>query len=186
MSTEILVSQDRLASRVAELGEQLSIRFTDQVPVVLGVLHGAFPFLADLVRAMRCTLEVDFLALTRFGEGGKVRLAHDASTDITNRHVVLVEDIVDTGLTLRSLLAQIEARRPASITTVTLLDKANRRLVSVPVDHAGFVIGDEFVLGYGMDWEGQFRNLRDLWAVLDFQAFAADPGVLHALAFAQD
>ena len=186
MSTEILVSRDRLASRVAELGEQLSRQFGDEVPVVLGVLHGAFPFLADLVREMTCTVEVDFLALTRFGEGGKVRLAHDASTDITNRHVVLVEDIVDTGLTLRSLLAQIEARRPASITTVTLLDKATRRLVTVPVDHAGFVIGDEFVLGYGMDWEGQFRNLRDLWAVLDFQAFAADPGALHALAFTQD
>ncbi len=170
-----MVSAERIAARVDELGRTLEQEFAGKDPVLLGVLNGAFPFLADLARAIECDLEIDFLALTRFGEGGRVRLAHDTATDITNRHVILVEDIVDTGLTLRSLLAQLLTRKPASVTIVTLLDKATRRLVNVPVDHAGFVIGDEFVVGYGMDWEGHFRNLRDLWAVVDFPAFVADP-----------
>lgn len=186
MTAKVLVPAERLSARVAELGNDLTEQFAGLDPVFLGVLHGSFPFLADLVRATRCDLEVDFLALTRFGEGGRVRLAHDSSVDITGRHVVLVEDIIDTGLTLRSLLAQLDTRSPASITTVTLLDKATRRLVTVPVNHAGFVIGDEFVLGYGMDWEGQFRNLPDLWAVVDLAGFMANPEDLRSLARTQD
>lgn len=179
MSVERLVSAERLGARVTELGATLTQDLGGRRPVLLGVLNGAFPFLADLTRAMECDLEIDFLALTRFGEGGKVRLALDSTTDLAGRDVILVEDIVDTGLTLRSILAQIESRSPRSVTTVTLLDKVTRRLVSVPVDHAGFAIGDEFVVGYGLDWEGLFRNLPDLWVVLDLPAFAADPGVLH-------
>lgn len=186
MSVECLVSAERLSARVVELGAALTEGFDGRRPVLLGVLNGAFPFLADLARAMDCELEIDFLALTRFGEGGRVRLALDSTTDLAGRDVILVEDIVDTGLTLRSLLAQLETRSPRSVTTVTLLDKVTRRLVTVPVDHAGFTIGDEFVVGYGLDWEGWFRNLPGLWVVLDFPAFAANPTGLHELARAED
>ena len=147
------------------------------MPVVVGVLQGTFPFVADLVRATDLTLEVEFLSLSRFGEGGRVRVTHDVGVDLTGRDVVLVEDIVDTGLTLRTLLALLNARRPASITVVALLDKRPRRLVEVPVDLTGFQIGDEFVVGYGMDWRGLHRNLPDLHVVLDLAAFSEEaPG----------
>ncbi len=140
--------------------------------MIVGVLNGTFPFVADLVRAMDSVVETEFLALSRFGEGGRVRVTHDVGIDLFDRDVVLVEDIVDTGLTLRTLLAQLAARRPRSLTTVTLLDKRPRRLVEVPVDLVGFEIGDEFVVGYGMDWEGLHRNLPDIHVVLDLAAFA--------------
>jgi hypoxanthine phosphoribosyltransferase len=174
MTTDVLIPADRIAERVAELGAELTRRFADRVPVVVGVLQGTFPFVADLVRATDLTLEVEFLSLSRFGEGGRVRVTHDVGVDLTGRDVVLVEDIVDTGLTLRTLLAQLSARRPASITTVALLDKRPRRLVEVPVDLAGFEIGDEFVVGYGMDYRGHHRNHPDLHVVLDLAAFSEE------------
>lgn len=174
MSTDVLIDAARLRARVGELGAELDRRLGGTVPVVVGVLHGTFPFVADLVRAMELTVEVEFLALSRFGEGGRVRVTHDVGVNLSGRHVVLVEDIVDTGLTLRTLLAQIGARNPASVTTVALLDKQPRRLVEVPVDLAGFEIGDEFVIGYGMDWQGLHRNHPDVHVVLDLAAFAQE------------
>ncbi|NND85007.1 MAG: hypoxanthine phosphoribosyltransferase [Acidimicrobiia bacterium] len=174
MTTDVLIPAERIAERVHELGSELGRRFEGRVPVVVGVLHGTFPFVADLVRASDLTLEVEFLALSRFGEGGRVRVTHDVGVDLMDRDVILVEDIVDTGLTLRTLLALLASRRPASITTVTLLDKRPRRLVEVPVDLVGFEIGDEFVIGYGMDWRGLHRNHPDIHAVLDLAAFSGD------------
>ncbi len=144
----------------------------------MGILNGSVPFLADLTRSADLELEVDFLGLTRFGEGGRVDIAYDCATDLTDRHVVLVEDIVDTGLTLSSLRSMIEIRRPASLSTVTLIDKSARRLVDVPLEYRGFEVGDEFLLGYGMDWENAYRNLPGLWAVMDFATFVSDPGCL--------
>lgn len=174
MTTDVLIAADRIAERVAEIGAELTRRFAGRVPVVVGVLQGTFPFVADLVRATDLALEVEFLSLSRFGAGGRVRVTHDVGVDLTGRDVVLVEDIVDTGLTLRTLLAQLSARRPASITTVALLDKRPRRLVEVPVDLTGFEIGDEFVVGYGMDYRGHHRHHPDIHVVLDLAAFSEE------------
>jgi hypoxanthine phosphoribosyltransferase len=130
-------------------------------------MNGAIPFLADLIRQLRMPHEVDFLLLTRFGEKGRVSLSMDTAISLENRHVLIVEDIVDTGLTLSTLLRNLEVRQPASLRTAALLDKVARRIVEVPVDYRGFEIGDEFLLGYGLDWEGRYRNLPGIWAVMD-------------------
>lgn len=174
-----VITAEALASRAAELGEQLTADYADKDPVLVGVLSGSLPFLADLVRQVRTDLEVDFLALSRFGEGGRVRIAMDTETSLEGRHVVIVEDIVDTGLTLSVLRRLLETRDVGSLATVTLLDKAPRRIVDVPLEYRGFQVGDEFLLGYGLDWEGVYRNLRSIWAVLDLAAFQEHP---HALA----
>lgn len=183
MSTILeVIDQETLASRVKELGAEISREYEGRLPVLVGVLNGSLVFMADLCRAMSCELEIDFLAINRFGEGGKVRLAFDTSVDLTNRHVILVEDIVDTGLTLTAVRALLSARNPASLATVTLIDKSPRRLVEVPVQYRGFEVGDEFLLGYGLDWEGAYRHLPSMWAVMDLGDFALDPGMLGRLA----
>lgn len=174
-----VVSVEQLRTRVLELGQEIGRDYADRVPVLVGVLNGAVPFLADLVRACPIDLEVDFLGLTRFGEGGRVDIAFDCAVDLTDRHVLLVEDIVDTGFTLRSLRTMIDIRRPASVSTVTLIDKSARRLVDVPLEYRGFEVGDEFLIGFGMDWEGGYRNLPSLWAVMDLPAFVTDPSCLR-------
>lgn len=180
--TEVITGS-ALRSRVAEMGEALAEEFRGRNPVFVGVLSGAMPFLADLIRQIPIDLEVDFLALTRFGEGGRVGLAIDVETPLHGRDVVLVEDIVDTGLTATALISLLEERDPATLSLVTLLDKVPRRLVEVPLAFRGFEVGDEFLLGYGLDWDGKYRNLHSLWAVLDMGAFAAEPSVLDDKVF---
>ena len=162
-------------SRIAELGRSSPSAYADRSPVLVAVLQGALPFVADLIRSMDIELEVDFLALTRFGEGGRVRIAMDTETSLEGRHVLLVEDVVDTGLSLTVLRRLIAARDVASLATVTLFDKAVRRIVEVPLEYRGFEVGDEFLLGYGLDWEGRFRNLGSVWAVLDLVTFQFEP-----------
>jgi hypoxanthine phosphoribosyltransferase len=164
-----------ISARVAELAAEISADYEGREPVLLGVLKGAVPFLADLGRHISPRVDVDFLSLTRFGSDGRVGIAVDSATSIAGRHVLLVEDIVDTGLTLSYLLGLLETRQPASLTTATLLDKRTRRIVDVPLRYRGFEVGDEFLIGYGLDWEGRYRNLPGLWAVLDLAAFRLDP-----------
>ncbi len=178
-----VISRDALRSRIEELGRELGNDLAGSVPVLVGVLHGALPFLADLVRHMHIDLEVDFLALSRFGEGGRVRIAMDTEISLSGRHVVIVEDIVDTGLTLSVLRRLLAARDVAGLATVTLLDKAPRRLVDVPLEYRGFEVGDEFLLGYGLDWAGIYRNLQSIWAVLDLASFREDPRALARRVF---
>ncbi len=173
---ELLIDHNTISQRVKELGAELTEAYSDRTPIFVMVLHGAVPLLADLVRSVDLNLEVEAVALTRFDSGETVNLALSPAAPLYGRDVVIVEDIVDTGLTLRSLRAHLAAQRPASISTVTLLNKATRRLVDVPVEFSGFTVGDEFVIGYGMDWEGQFRNLKDIWAVLDLERFAVEVG----------
>ncbi len=180
--TEV-IPVEALASRARELGDQLAEEYRGREPVFVGILHGSLPFLSDLIRQVRIPLDVDFLALSRFGEGGKVRIAMDTETSLEGRHVVVVEDIVDTGLTLSYLRRLLETRDVASLATVTLLDKAPRRIVDVPLEYRGFEVGDEFLLGYGLDWEGKYRNLRSIWAVLDLAALQASPGALAEKVF---
>jgi hypoxanthine phosphoribosyltransferase len=173
-----VVTAEALASRARELGAQLTEDYRNKEPVLVGVLHGSLPFLSDLIRNVATPLEVDFLALSRFGEGGRVRIAMDTEISLQGRHVVLVEDIVDTGLTLSYVRRLLEARDVASLATVTLIDKAPRRIVEVPLEYRGFEVGDEFLLGYGLDWEGKYRNLRSIWVVLDLATLQNDSASL--------
>ncbi|MCP4307652.1 MAG: hypoxanthine phosphoribosyltransferase [bacterium] len=164
-----VVSEDALAKRIAELGEAIATDYADLNPVLVGVLKGCVPFIADLIRAIDEPHEVDFLLLTRFGSKGRVSVAMDTAISLEGRHVLLVEDIVDTGLTLSTLLRNLAVRQPASLKTVALLDKVPRRIVEVPLEYRGFEIGDEFLLGYGLDWNGRYRNLPGVWAVMDME-----------------
>lgn len=178
-----VITAEALASRARELGGQLTEDYHDRQPVFVGVLHGSLPFLSDLIRHVTVPLDVDFLALSRFGEGGKVRIAMDTEISLEGREVVVVEDIVDTGLTLSYLRRLLETRDVASLATVTLLDKAPRRIVDVPLEYRGFEVGDEFLLGYGLDWEGKYRNLRSIWMVLDLATFQSHPASLGERVF---
>jgi hypoxanthine phosphoribosyltransferase len=162
-----VVTAEAVAKRVAELGEAIAGDYTGLNPVLVGVLQGCVPFMADLTRSIDQPHEVDFLLLTRFGSKGRVSVAMDTAISLEGRHVLLVEDIVDTGLTLSTLLRNLSVREPASLKTVALLDKVPRRIVEVPLEYRGFEIGDEFLLGYGLDWNGRYRNLPGLWAVMD-------------------
>lgn len=183
--TEV-VSAGAVTTRVAELGAEISADYQGKTPVVVGVLNAALLFLADLVRYLEFDHEVEFLSVSRFGEGGRVGIAMDTSISLQGRDVLLVEDLVDTGLTLSFLRELFEARQVASFKTVTLLDKAPRRIVDVPVEYRGFEVGEEFLLGYGLDHENRYRNLPSLWAVQDFAAFTADPDVLQRAVVASD
>lgn len=166
---------ERIGDRVRELGRLIADDYRSRQPVVVAVMTGAMWFAADLVRAMDIDLEIDFLTLTRFGEGGRIRIATDTATSLTDRDVILVEDIVDTGLSLSVLHRMLEERMPRSLRTVALLDKSIRRLVDVELTYRGFEIGDEYLIGYGLDHRGRFRNLPSLWAVMDLDQLESNP-----------
>ena len=170
-----VVGEEQLRRRIGELGREISSDYEGLRPIAVGVLKGCVPFLADLMRGIETPIEIEFLSLTRFGEEGRVSIAMDTTSPLEGRHVLIVEDIVDTGLTLTALRRMLEVRDPASLRTVSLLDKAPRRIVEVPVEYRGFEVGDEFLLGYGLDWEGKYRNLRSLWAVMDLTELTRDP-----------
>jgi len=173
----ILVSRDELAARVAQLGEQISRDYAGRPVVLIGVLKGVTFFLADLARAITSAVAIDFLALARPARGGSeraVRIVKDLDRDIAGMHVILVEDVVNTGLTLDFLLKALRARGPATLTVCTLLDKAEQRIVPVPLDYTGFVIPDEFVVGYGLDYRELHRNLPFL-AILKRQVYTTPP-----------
>ena len=170
-----LIGADELQAGVGRIAAELSEIHDDGV-LLIAVLKGSVPFLADLVRAMTIHPEVDFLAISAYApDTGRVRLVKDLDTDIHQRDVVLVEDIVDTGLTLTFLLNELGRRSPRSLSACTLLDKRARRIVPTPVAHVGFEIPDEFVLGYGLDFLGRYRNLDQVVAG-DLAALRADPG----------
>jgi hypoxanthine phosphoribosyltransferase len=170
-----VVDEAAIQDRVAQLGGEITRDYAGVDPVVIGVLKGSIPFLADLSRHLPERIEPDFLALTRFGHEGRVSIAMDISVPVTDRSVLIVEDIVDTGLTLSTLRKMLAAKGAADVRTVALLDKTTRRIVDVPLEYRGFEVGDEFLLGYGLDWEGRYRNLRSLWAVMDLAHLTANP-----------
>ena len=159
----VLVSADALKARVAELGRAIARDYAGASPVLVGVLQGAVPFLADLMRELPLDLTVDFLRASSYGSGtnssGAVRLLSDLTVDIKGRPVLLVDDIVDTGLTLAVLKRTLEARGPLSVRTCVLLDKQGRRQTEIDVDYVGFTIPNVFVVGYGLDYDGLYRNL---------------------------
>jgi hypoxanthine phosphoribosyltransferase len=172
--SEVVTTTD-LEIRVAELGREISADYRYRRPVLVAVLVGSLPFVADLVRHIEVEAETDFLALSRFGEGGRIRIALDTSLPLEGRDVIIVEDIVDTGLTLTVLRRMLADRGAASVATIALLDKVPRRVVDVPLEYRGFEVGDEFLIGYGLDFEGLYRNLPSLWAVLDREELASRP-----------
>ena len=159
----ILISEQQIQNRIQTLGDQISRDYEGKDPVLVSILRGSFLFLADLTRALTVPHEVDFMAVSSYGNAqestGVVRLLQDLSSDVSGRHVLVVEDIVDTGLTWEYIRANLMTRRPASLKIVTLLNKEERRRVEVPVDYTGFVVDDVFVVGYGLDYQQKLRNL---------------------------
>jgi hypoxanthine phosphoribosyltransferase len=169
---EVLVEPAALAARVGELGAEIAAVYAGgraAPPLAIGILRGSTPFLADLVRAMDIDVEVDFMSISSYGgearSSGVVRILKDLESDIAGRDVLVVEDIVDTGLTLAYLRRALGARAPRSVRAAALLDKRARRIVPVPLEHVGFEIPDVFVVGYGLDWHGRWRNLAHVVAV---------------------
>lgn len=160
---EILLSQEAVQLKVAELAAILDRDYADKKPLMICVLKGALMFMADLTRAMKIYLELDFMAVSSYGvstkSSGVVRILKDLEAGIEERHVIIVEDIIDTGLTLNYLLENLKSRRPASIKICTLLDKPSRRKVNLAPDYCGFEIPDKFVVGYGLDFAEEYRNL---------------------------
>jgi hypoxanthine phosphoribosyltransferase len=170
-----ILDQETIRRRVAELGTIISSDYQQRIPILVAVMTGAMWFVSDLLKSITSDVEVDFLALNRFGEGGRIRIATDCETSLVERDVILVEDIVDTGLSLTVLQRLISDRQPRSLTTAALLDKTHRRLVDVELTYRGFEVGDEFLIGYGLDHRGRYRNLPSIWAVLDIEALETDP-----------
>jgi len=160
---DVLISEEKIAQRVREMGAQLSADYAGKRPLLIAVLKGGSVFLTDLIRRMDIDLEIDFLSLSSYGDAttssGKVHLVHDLRANLEGRHVVLVEGVVDTGHSVKFLLDLLSQRNPASLKVCTLLDKVPCRRIPVPVDYAGFKIGDEFVIGYGMDAAEGMRQL---------------------------
>ncbi len=158
-----LLTEAQIRTRVQELGAQLTQDYAGKDLVVIGLLNGVFPFIADLVRAMDMDLNISFMQVASYGGGtestGEVHILKDLDRGIQGRHALIVEDIVDTGLTLFKVGKLLRDRDPASLKVCTLLDKPSRRKVQVPVDYVGFTIEDHFVVGYGLDLDDKLRNL---------------------------
>ncbi|OQA74047.1 MAG: Hypoxanthine-guanine phosphoribosyltransferase [Firmicutes bacterium ADurb.Bin248] len=159
----VLISAEQIGRRVRELGAQISEDYEGKDVVLVCILKGAVIFFSDLARAITCHMEMDFLSISSYGNNTKtsgiVRISKDMDTSITGRHVLIVEDIMDSGLTLNHLTHLLKAREPASLRIACLLDKPERRECAITPDYVGFVIPNEFVLGYGLDYEQRYRNL---------------------------
>ena len=175
---EILLTGDEIAARVADLGAQLAADYAGRTPVLVSVLKGSIVFLADLIRAMDVPLNVDLMEVSSYGSAtessGQVRILKDLSSSIEGRDVVVVEDIIDTGLTLNYLLRYLAERHPASVRVCCLLDKPARRLAEIEIDYRGFTIPDRFVIGYGLDYDERYRNLPYV-GVLRASIYGAGP-----------
>lgn len=159
----VLFSEQQLQARLRELGQEITRDYQGQNLVVVGVLKGSVLFFADLVRQIDLPLSIDFLGLSSYGSGtessGVVRITSDLSKSVEGKHILVVEDIVDTGLTMEFLLENLKTRHPASVKICTLLEKPARAKVRIPISYKGFVIPDEFVVGYGLDYDEKYRNM---------------------------
>jgi hypoxanthine phosphoribosyltransferase len=161
--TNVLVSAEQITHKVQQLAHRITLDYQDKPLVLVVILKGAYVFAADLIRYIDLPLHVDFMALSSYGPSsrtsGVVRIQNDLNDSIEGQHVLIVEDIVDTGLTLNYLFGHLKARGPASVRICALLDKPDRRMVAVPVHYKGFEIPNEFVVGYGLDFAERYRNL---------------------------
>jgi hypoxanthine phosphoribosyltransferase len=183
VQARVILDREALRDVVARLGREISAAYPTAPGgdlVLVGLLRGSVVFLADLVRALSIDCAVDFLAVSAYARGsGRIRLLKDLDIDIAGRDVVLVEDVVDTGLTLAYLLGELRQREPASLEVCALIDKQSRRIVPVPLRFVGAAIDDPFVLGYGLDMAGRYRNL-EMIAAAPFDEVRADPDLLVA------
>ena len=162
---EVLIPEGLLQAKVAELGARLSVDYANRPITLVSVLKGSLPFMADLMRAISLPLRIDLMEVSSYGgatteSSGLVRILKDLSSSIEGEDVLIVEDIIDTGLTLNYLVRYLRGKKPASLRICTLLDKPARRLVEIDVDYTGFTIPDQFVVGYGLDYGELYRNLR--------------------------
>src|SRR5262245_12257820 len=166
----VLISDEEITARIADLGEAITRDYVGRAPILVGVLKGALIFVADLIRAIALPVSVDFMSVSSYGSGtrssGVVRLSSDLSMSIEGRDVIIVEDIIDSGRTISYLRRNLATRHPRTLALWGLRDKVARREVDVTADYVGFVIPDEFVVGYGLDHDGLLRNLRHI-AVLE-------------------
>jgi hypoxanthine phosphoribosyltransferase len=178
----VLFGREDIRHRVEELGRTITGDYVGRDPVLISVLKGGTVFLADLIRQIQLPLETHMMAISPYGGAeesmGRVRILLDVEIDLTGRDVLLVEDIVDTGLTLSYLLSILRARRPASLELCTLLDRSIRRIVPLRPRYVGFDCPDSFVVGYGLDFEERYRNLADILEISDTAALKADPNAL--------
>jgi len=160
---EILIPENQIQKKVKQLGEQISQDYEDKELFLIGILKGAIIFLSDLARYIKVPMLIDFIAISSYGvsteSSGVVRILKDLDENIEKKDVLIVEDIVDTGLTLDYLLRMLQSRKPASLKVCTLLNKKERRKIRVPIDYCGFNIPDKFVVGYGLDFNGLYRNI---------------------------
>lgn len=169
MIAECLFDEATIAARVRQIGSEISDHYAGKRPIILGVLTGAAVFLADLTRAVRIASEYDVIALSRYaqpraGQPRSIAFVKDTSVSVEGRHVILVEDTIDTGLTLQYVTRTLLARKPASLRVCALLDRPHRRIVPLEVGYRGFQIPDVFVVGYGLDYKGRYRELPELYA----------------------
>jgi hypoxanthine phosphoribosyltransferase len=174
---EVLITSEEIEAKVREIGARITEDYRGEKPLLIGILRGAVVVMSDLMRNIDLQCELDFMDISSYGTGtsssGVVRILKDLEEDITDRHVLIVEDIIDTGLTLSYLLRSLQARKPASLEICALLSKPSRRRAELDVRYLGFEVPDEFVVGYGLDYAGAYRNLPDI-CVLKPEIFAAE------------
>lgn len=160
---KVLFSKEQLAKRIKELAEQLDKDYAGKTPLMVAILKGSVMFFTDLIREMTLPLEIDFMSISSYGSGvkssGEVKMIKDLDNKIEGKDVIIVEDIVDSGYTMKYLTHMLEARNPSSIKICALLDKPSRRETDVAVDYKGFEVGNEFVVGYGLDYAARYRNI---------------------------
>ena len=168
-----LISESDIKKRISEIAEDISKNYAGRIPIVIGVLNGSFLLLADIVRKLDIEYEVDFIKISSYGNSktssGTVRLLKDISADITGRDIILIEDIVDTGLSLNFLKKRFEDAAPRSLSFLTLLHKPHTSKIDFKIDYIGFEIGDEFVVGYGLDYEQKLRGLPSIYTLIEDQ-----------------
>lgn len=160
---EILVTEEEIAQKCKEIGKQLTEEYEGKCPLAIGVLKGAMPFMADVLRRMDTHLEMDFMAVSSYGSGtrssGEVKIIKDLDSKVEGRHILIIEDIIDSGLTLSYLVDLFKYRKAASVKIVTLIDKPEGRTVDIKADIAGFDVPNKFLVGYGLDYDQKYRNL---------------------------
>jgi hypoxanthine phosphoribosyltransferase len=167
----ILINRDEIAKAVNRLAREIERDYQGREPLLIGVLKGSFVFMADLIRELDLPLDLDFVRLSSYDaateSSGEVDVVHETKTPAKDRDVLVVEDIVDTGVTVSFLLDYLEGKRPASLKVCTLTDKPSRRKVTVPIDYRGFTVPNRFIVGYGLDLDQRFRNLPDIYTLED-------------------
>ncbi len=166
-----LISREEIEAAVDRIAADISREYKDKTPLIIGVLKGSFIFLADLVRRLDFPVEIDFVRLASYGSSrkssGDIRVIHELGTDVKNRHIIVVEDIIDTGLTIAFFIDYLRKLSPASLKLCALTDKSSRRQVTVNIDYLGFTVPDRFLVGYGLDFNEQYRYLPDICALRD-------------------